>query len=77
MSDTILTLIGLIRRFEAKPASIGVLSTGEACAVALLANRLDLLLPPYNHPVAAFDRLGSDWQQAVLELYRRGWDHDS
>ena len=36
-------LVGLTRSVDADPASIGVLSTGEACAVALLLGRLDLL----------------------------------
>src|SRR5271165_2007907 len=35
-------LIDLAERVHADPASIGVLSTGEQCAVALLLGRLDL-----------------------------------
>ncbi len=74
MNQPTLSIVSLLRRFEAKPASIGTMSTGEACAVALLTDRLELLSPPYDHPVAAFDRLGVDWQQAVLEIYRQGWN---
>ena len=36
-------LVELARSVHADPTRIGVLSTGEACAVALLLGRLDLL----------------------------------
>lgn len=41
-------IAGLARQVQADPTNIGVLSTGEACAVALLLNRLDLL-DDYKH----------------------------
>jgi hypothetical protein len=50
-------IAGLARQVQADPASIGVLSTGEACAVALLLNRLDLL-DDCTHPLDALERLG-------------------
>ena len=44
---------------EAHPASIGVLSTGEACAVALLLGRLDLL-NDCKCPLDALERIGPE-----------------
>ena len=38
----------LARQVAADPDTIGVLSTGEACAAALVLGRLDLLAAPYN-----------------------------
>jgi hypothetical protein len=54
-------IAGLARQVRADPASIGVLSTGEACAVALLLNRLDLL-DDNKHPLDALERLGLQWE---------------
>jgi hypothetical protein len=55
------------------PGEIGVLSTGEACAVALVLNRMDLAPEGYQHPVDAFDRIGRAWQEAVIQVHRNGW----
>ena len=60
-------------RLRARPASIGVLSTGEACAVALLLNRLDLLDGDERHPLDALDRLGPEWEKTVRDLHGNGW----
>jgi hypothetical protein len=65
-------LVDLARSGDADPASIGALSTGEACAVALLLGRLDLL-DDYKHPLDALDRLGPEWEKAVRDLHRTGW----
>ncbi len=65
-------LIDLARSTDADPASIGVLSTGEACAVALLLDRLDLL-DGDSHPLDVLDRLGPEWEHAVRDLHRSGW----
>ena len=46
-------LVELARNVDADPASIGVLSTGEACAVALLLGRLDRLNDSYKYPLDA------------------------
>jgi hypothetical protein len=54
------------------PASIGVLSIGEVCAVALLLGRLDLL-DGGNHPLNVLERLGSEWEKAVRDLHASGW----
>lgn len=56
------------------PDAIGVYSTGERIAVALLLNRVDLLPSGYTHVVEAWDRLGRDWQQLVVDLHNEGWE---
>jgi hypothetical protein len=45
-------LVELARNVDADPASSGVLSTGEACAVARLLGRLDRLNDSYKYPLA-------------------------
>jgi hypothetical protein len=57
---------------NADPANIGVLSTDEACAAALLLDRLDLL-GRYKHPLDALDRLGPEREKAVRDLHSSGW----
>jgi hypothetical protein len=65
-------LVDLARSVEADPAHIGVLSTGEACAVALLLDRLDSL-HDYKHPLDALERLEPEWERAVRDLHKTGW----
>ena len=66
-------LVELARSVDADPASIGVLSTAEACAVALLLGRLDLLDGDDQHPLDVLERLGPEWEKAVRDLHRSGW----
>ncbi len=63
---------GRARSIEADPPSIGVLSTGAACAVALLLGRPDLL-DSGNHALDVLDRLGPEWEKAVRDLHSSGW----
>jgi hypothetical protein len=65
-------IVDLARTVDVDPASIGVLSTGEACAVALLLGRLDLL-HDYKHPLDALERLEPEWEKAVRDLHHSGW----
>jgi hypothetical protein len=65
-------LVELARNVDADPASIGVLSAGEACAVALLLGRLDLL-DDCKRPLDALERLGPEWEKAVRDLHASGW----
>jgi hypothetical protein len=65
-------LVELARAVDTNPASIGVLSTGEVCAVALLLGRLDLL-DGGNYPLNALDRLGPRMEKAVRNLHASGW----
>jgi hypothetical protein len=53
------------------PPHIGVLSTGEQCAVALVLNRLDLLPAHYSVPLEAFDRLGVVWATAAVHARKQ------
>lgn len=66
-------IANLARQVDAEPKSIGVLSTGEACAVALLLGRTDFLSARGWHPLDALERLGPDWERAVRDLHRDGW----
>jgi hypothetical protein len=61
-------LVGLAR---SDPDNIRLLSPRDACAVALLLNRLDLLPEPQRHPLAALELLGPDGREIVLDLYHR------
>jgi hypothetical protein len=65
-------IVDLARTVEADPTTIGPLSTGEACAVALLLGRLDLLADR-KHPLDALERLGPEWEKTVRDLHRTGW----
>jgi hypothetical protein len=65
-------LVELARGVDADPASIGVLSTGEACAVALLLGRLDPR-DGGNYPLDVLDRLGPEWDKEVRDLHAGGW----
>jgi hypothetical protein len=66
-------LVELASNVDADSASIGVLSTGEACAVALLLGRLDRLDDSYKYPLDALKRLEPGWEKAVRDLHRTGW----
>jgi len=45
--------------------SVGVLSTGERCYVALAAQRYDLLPAAYADPIEAWHRLDTGWRLGV------------
>jgi hypothetical protein len=62
----------LARNVDADPASIGVLSTGEARAVALLLGGLDRLNDAYKYPLDALEGLEPEWEKAVRDLHRTG-----
>jgi hypothetical protein len=61
-------LVERARSVDADTANIGVLSTGDVCAVALLLGGLDLL-NDYKHPLDALERLGPEWEKAVRDLH--------
>ena len=50
---------------------VGVMSTSEQIAAALLFNRLDWLPEAYRHPIDAMSRLGSDWQEMVIQHHQK------
>lgn len=51
--------------------SVGVLSSGERCYVALAAERYDLLPHGEADPIEAWYRLDADWRAGVCRW--RGW----
>jgi hypothetical protein len=65
-------IIELARMVARDPSTIGPLSTGEQCAVALLLDRFDLFADR-PHPLDALDRIGPEWEKMVRELHRTGW----
>jgi hypothetical protein len=69
------TLIAEIARMVASvaedEAKIGVLSTGEAIAVALVLNRADLLPHGGYTWIEAVDRLGPEWFAAAQAVQRQ------
>lgn len=70
MSQTAHAIARMVDRVEQDPRRIGVLSTGEQIAVALVLNRTDLLPDGYTHVLDAIDRLGWDWQCAAIAVMK-------
>lgn len=69
--DDVAHLARLVGLAKSDPDNIRLLSPRDACAVALLLNRLDLLPEPQRHPLAALELLGPAGRDAVLDLYHR------
>jgi len=64
-------LRGKARVVLADESAIGVLSTGERIAVALILDRPDLF--PHGYTMLdAFNRLESEWTEAALRVQRAG-----
>jgi hypothetical protein len=70
--DVLKRVIALARAVQRDEAHIGVLSTGERCAVALLHGRADFLPSGYTY-LDAVDRLAGDWLKACVKANRDGW----
>ena len=68
MENEITRVVKMIRADE---KNVGLLSTGEVIAAALLFNRVDWLPSAYRHPLDAIDRLGSSWLGMVLDYHLR------
>ena len=62
-----------VRMVKADPASFGVLSTGEKCAVALVLDDPQLV-KWYGTMLQAVNRLEGDWIKAAIYVQRYGWD---
>jgi hypothetical protein len=67
LHDDLLRMARLVQKDEAR---IGVYSTGEVIAVALILNRPDLLPPRYSKILEAVDRLGEEWFQVAIQVQR-------
>lgn len=59
---------------EANESQIGVFSTGEQIAVALVLNRPDLFPHGGYTILEAVDRLGPEWTKAALAVQKAGED---
>jgi hypothetical protein len=68
MSGAQAQILAKARMVAADEASIGVLSTGERIAVALVLDRRDLLT--WGTMLESVDRLGIEWTQAALRVQR-------
>jgi len=64
MADTYDVILRLVQNVQKDEASIGVLSTGEQLAVALVLDRKDLL------DKFGYTMLGQDWLKAALKVQR-------
>lgn len=60
----------IVAMIKADEKKIGVLSTGERIAAALIFNRLDWLPSDYDHILDALDRLGPNWLQMVMDYHQ-------
>ena len=67
LAERLSTKVAMVAADE---ASIGLLSTGEAIAVALVLNRIDLLPASYDTVLEAVDRLEASWLKAALAVSR-------
>lgn len=68
--ETVERIRNLVAAVEHDEPHIGVLSTGEAIAVALVLDRPDLLPSSYRRILDAVDRLGENWLQAAIAVQR-------
>lgn len=72
-SDVEQRIISLAKYVDADPSKVGVLSTGEAIAMALLFNKMEWLPEGYTDPLDAINRLGDRWLAAVRVVRETGW----
>lgn len=66
------TIVNLARRAARRPESVGVLSTGEQCAVALLCDNAEFLPNGYTF-LDAVARLEGAWLAACLQAHKMPW----
>ena len=59
-------IAGMAETVQRNPAHLGVLSTGEALAVALVLDRADLLPPSYTTLEAVQRVVGGAWSLATM-----------
>ncbi len=71
-SDVDHALKGFARMVRADERRIGVLSTGERIAVALVLDRTDLFPHGGYTVLEAVDRLGREWTAAAFRVQRAG-----
>jgi hypothetical protein len=66
-------VVQLARAVEADPAHVGVLSSGERCAVALLHGKTEYLPSGYTNMLDAINRLETTWVEACIKANNDGW----
>ena len=70
MTATEVRIARMVAAVEAEPEHIGVLSTGERIAVALVLDR-PALFPRGGYTILeAVDRLGADWLRAATAVQK-------
>lgn len=70
MTDVADRIAELVQSVERHPRRIGLLSTGEAIAVAMVLNDARLLPEGYTTWAEAALRLGREWLQAAVTAQR-------
>lgn len=61
-------------KWRVSEGALGVLSTGEKIAVAMVVDRYDLIRSCWGTMLEAVDRLGDDWTMAALRVQSNGWN---
>ena len=69
VSDAEARIHAMVRMVIADPPTIGVLSTGERIAVALVLDSVDLL-EFWGSILECVERLGPEWTRAALQVQR-------
>ena len=70
MIDIVDRIAELVENVERRRPNIGLLSTGEAIAVAMVLNDAELLPEGYATWAEAACRLGEDWLSAAVTVQR-------
>ena len=73
-TETSRRIRALVRAVDRDNAHMGVLSTGEKCAVALVLNRLDLADKYHGTMLECAVRVGPEWLAAALYVQNNGWN---
>ncbi len=73
-TDTSRRIRAMVRAVDRDNAYIGVLSTGEQCAVCLVLNRPDLAKQVYGTMLECAVRVGPEWLAASLFVQTNGWN---
>jgi hypothetical protein len=76
-TDTSRRIRAMVRAVEEDNAYIGVLSTGEQCAVCLVLNRPDLAREFFGTMLECAVRVGPDWLAACLFVQHNGWNDEA
>lgn len=70
MNETATRIARMVEAVRRDEAHIGILSTGESIAVAMVLDRKDLFPNGGYSMLEAVNRLGPEWTQAALLVQR-------